>query len=256
MCDDDSTISGCSKTTFVLSLPAEQQFSYVPTACLSHPAHQRPEQVRCLARAVKLDVQEVTQLCPVQHPRAVRFLRRWACERLATLADEILVSRAAAALERWRREAAAMATAERKEAYLRYQGSSKLLFSLDKAYLRRLAKGWVRWGSFVEAERARERRALEQSAAITIQRAVRGLHARRLRAWLTIVAQDRQRHLAAVTLTRYAKGKVARMRYARVKAGIERVRAGELLRRVGRGMLGRTKAKRLREERARLKARE
>lgn len=201
-------------------------------------------------------MQEVTQLCPVQHPRAVRFLRRWACERLATLADEILVSRAAAALERWRRAAAAMAMAERKEAYLRYQGSSKLMFSLDKAYLRRLAKGWIQWGAFMEAERARERRALEQSAAITIQQAVRGFHARRLRAWLRIVAQDRQRHLAAVTLTRYAKGKVARMRYARVRAGIERLRAGELLRRVGRGMLGRMKAKRLREERARLKARE
>lgn len=211
--------------------------------------------MRCLARAVKLDVQEVTQLCPVQHPRAVRFLRRWACERLAILADEILVSRAAAALERWRRATATMAMAERKEAYLRYQGSSKLAFALDKAYLRRLAKGWIRWGAFVEAERARERRAVEHAAAVTVQRAVRGLQARRLRAWLRIVAQDRQRHLAAVTVTRYAKGKVARMRYARVKAGIERVRAGELLRRVGRGMLGRKKAKRLREERARLKAR-
>ncbi|CAM9548124.1 unnamed protein product [Ectocarpus fasciculatus] len=210
-------------------------------------------QVRCLARAVKLDVQEVTRLCPVQHPRAVRFLRRWACERLAILADEILVSRAAAALERWRRASAAIAMAERKEAYLRYQGSSKLLFSLDKAYLRRLAKGWVQWGAFVEAGRARERRVLECSAAILIQRAVRGFQARRLRAWLKMVAQDKQRHLAAVTITRYAKGKVARVRYARLKAGIERVRAGELLRRVGRGMIGRRKAKRLREERARWK---
>eukprot|EP00903_Cladosiphon_okamuranus_P016579 g15293.t1 len=194
-------------------------------------------QVRCLARAVKLDVQEVTQLCPVQHPRAVRFLRRWACERLATLADEILVSRVAAALERWRRAAAAMAMAMRKKAYLRYQGSSKLMFSLDKAYLRRLAKGWVQWGVFVEAERAREHRVLEQSAAVMIQRAVRGFHARRLRAWLTIVAQDRQRHLAAVTVTRYAKGKVARMRYARVKAGIERVAVS--LQKLYRGRAGR-----------------
>lgn len=210
--------------------------------------------MRYLAKAVKLDVQEVTRLCPVQHPRAVRFLRRWACERLAIIADEILVSRAAAALERWRRATDAMAMEERKDAYLRYQGSRKLMFAVDKAYLRRLAKGWVQWGAFVEAERATERRALEHAAAVTIQRAVRGFHARRLRAWLRIVAQDRQRHLAAVTLTRYAKGKVARMRYARVKAGIERVRAGELLRRVGRGMLGRKKATRLREERARLKA--
>ncbi|CAN0235104.1 unnamed protein product, partial [Scytosiphon promiscuus] len=211
-------------------------------------------QVRSLARAVKLDVQEVTRLCPVQHPRAVRFLRRWACERLATLADEILFSRAAAALERWRHAVAAAKTGERREAYLRYQGSNKLLFALDKAYLRRLARGWVRWGAFLEAERARQRRILEGLAAITIQRAVRGFQARRLRAWLTLVARDRQRHLAAVTLTRHAKGKVARMRYARVKAGIERVRAGELLRRVGCGMLGRKKAKRIRQERARLKA--
>lgn len=211
--------------------------------------------MRSLARAVKLDVQEVTRLCPVQHPRAVLFLRRWACERLAILADEILVSRAAAALERWSRAAAAMAKAERKEAYLRYQGSRRLLFAIDKAYLRRLAKGWVRWGAFVEAEREKQRRALENAAAITIQRAVRGFRARCLRAWLKIVALDRQRHLAAVTLTRYAKGKVARVRYARVKAGVERARAGELLGRAGRGMLGRRKAKRLREERARLKAR-
>lgn len=211
--------------------------------------------MRTLARAVKLDVQEVTRLCPVQHPRAVRFLRRWACERLATLADEILVSRAAAALERWRRAVAAAAMAERKDAYLRYQGANKLLFALEKAYLRRLAKGWIRWGGFVEAERARERRILENSAAITIQRSVRGFQARRLRAWLTLVAQDRQRHLAAVVLTRHARGKVARMRYARVKEGIERVRAGELLARVGCGMLGRKKARGVRQDRARLKVR-
>lgn len=129
------------------------------------------------------------------------------------------------------------------------------MFAIEKVYLRRLAKGWMHWGAFVYAERARERRALEHSAAITIQRAVRGFRARCLRSWLKLMAQDRERHLAAVTLTRYAKGKVARMRYAHIKAGIERVRAGELLRRVGRGMLGRKKATRLREERARLQAR-
>lgn len=213
------------------------------------------KKVRCLARAVKLDVQEVTRLCPVQHPRAVLFLRRWACERLAILADEILASRAAAALERWSRAAAAMARAERRGAYLRYQGSRRILLAVDRAYLRRLAKAWVRWGAFAEAARERERRALENSAAVTIQRAVRGFHARRLRAWLQVVALDRRRHLAAVTLTRYAKGKVARVRYARVRAGVERARAGELVGRVGRGMLGRKKARRLREERARLKAR-
>lgn len=230
----------------------QTEFKPAPVSCrLPHAL----AQVRCLARAVKLDVQEVTRLCPVQHPRAVRFLRRWACERLAILADEILVSRAAVALERWRRATAVMVMEERRGAYLRYQGSRKLVFAINQAYLRRLAKAWVQWGAFVRAERAGERRTLEHTAAITIQRAVRGFHARRLRAWLRIVAQDRQRHLAAATLTRYAKGKVARMRYARVKAGIERVRAGELLGRVGRGMLGRKKAARLREERARLKVR-
>lgn len=213
------------------------------------------DQVRCFASAVKADVQEVTRICPVQHPRAVRFLRRWACERFATLADEILISRVGAALERWRQAVDAMATAKRKQAYLRYQGTHKLLFTVNKAYLRRLAKVWIRWTALVEFERAEERRALEISAAITIQRGVRGLAARRLRAELTAVAENRRRHLAAVVITKCAKGKVARMRYWRLKTDVERVRASEMLRRVGRGMLGRMKAKRLRQERARLKAR-
>lgn len=104
-------------------------------------------------------------------------------------------------------------------------------------------------------ERAEERRALETSAVITIQRAVRGLSARRLRAWLKIVAQDRQRHEAAVAITVCAKGKVARMRYQRGRADVEKARAAGILRRVGRGMMGRKKAKLLREERARLQAR-
>lgn len=198
-------------------------------------------------------MQEVTRMCPVQHPRAVHFLRRWACERLAILAEEIIMSRAAAALERWRQAVVAVAMAERKEAYLRYQGSSKLSFALDKAYLRRLARGWIRWTSFVDSVRAEERRVLEISTAITIQRAVRGLAARRLRAKLKKLAQERQRHLASVTITRYAKGKVAMMRYGRLKAGVEEVRAAEMLRRVGRGMLDRKKARRLREDKARLK---
>lgn len=199
-------------------------------------------------------MQEVTRICPIQNPRAVRFLRRWACERLAALADEINISRTAAALDLWRRAAAAMSMAERKHAYFRYQGASKLLFSLRKAHLRRLAKGWLRWNSLVAFERGEERRALENSAAITIQRAVRGFSARRLRAWLKVVAQDRQRHEAAVAITVCAKGKVARMRYQRDRADAEKARAAGMLRRVGRGMMGRKKAKLLREERARLQA--
>lgn len=201
---------------------------------------------------MKADVQEVTRICPIQHPRAVRFLRRWACERLATLANEIIVSRAAASLERWRRATAFMAMQERKHAYLRYQGSSKLVFAIRKAIVRRMAKAWIRWVSLVQDERAEERRALEESAAITIQRAVRGFAARQLLSCLRIVAQDRRRYEAAVTITRYAKGKVARARYSQLRADIERVRAGEMLGRVGHGMLGRKEAKRLREERARL----
>lgn len=211
--------------------------------------------MRTLARAVKADVQDVTRICPVQHPRAVRFLRRWACERLATLADEILLSRAAAALERWRHVVAAMAMEERKDAYFRYQATRKLGLTIDKAYLRRLAKGWIRWASLVEIKRAEERRALEISTATTIQRLVRGWAARRLRARLKLIAQDRERHEAAVAITRYAKGKVARLRFGRLKGDVERVRAGEILRRVGRGMLGRKKATRLREDRARYKVR-
>lgn len=147
-----------------------------------------------------------------------------------------------------------MSMAERKHAYFRYQGASKLLFSLRKAHLRRLAKGWLRWNSLVAFERGEERRALENSAAITIQRAVRGFSARRLRAWLKVVAQDRQRHEAAVAITVCAKGKVARMRYQRDRADAEKARAAGMLRRVGRGMMGRKKAKLLREERARLQA--
>lgn len=212
-------------------------------------------QVRRLAQAVKEDVQEVTRICPIQNPRAVRFLRRWACERLATLADEINVSRTATALDRWHRAVAAMSMAERRQAYFRYQGTSKLLFSLKKARLRRLAKGWLRWNSLVAFERGEERRALEKFAAITIQRAVRGFSARRLRDWLKVVARDRQRHEAAVAITVCAKGKVARMRYQRFRADVEKARAAGILRRVGRGMMGRKKAKLLREERARLQAR-
>ncbi|CAM9318276.1 unnamed protein product, partial [Laminaria digitata] len=212
-------------------------------------------QVRRLAQAVKEDVQEVTRICPIQNPRAVRFLRRWACERLAALADEINTSRTATALDRWRKSTLAMSMAERKRAYFRYQGTNKLMFSLKKAQLRRLAKGWLRWNSLVAFERGEERRALENSAAITVQRAVRGFSARRLRAWLKVVAQDRQRHEAAVAITVCAKGKVARMRYQRVRADVEKARAAGILRRVGRGMMGRKKAKLLREERARLQAR-
>lgn len=202
---------------------------------------------------IKADVQDVTRICPVQHPRAVQFLRRWACERLATLADEILLSHGASAFERWREIASKMALVARRHAYLQYQGSRKMGFTLDKAYLRRLAKGWIRWIAHVEAERAEIRRVHEISAAVTVQTAFRGLAARQQRTRLAIAASDKQRHLAAVAITRCIKGKVARMRYGRLKSDVERVRASEMLRRVGRGMLGRRKARGLREERAKLK---
>lgn len=148
-----------------------------------------------------------------------------------------------------------MALVERKHAYLQYQGSRKMGFALDKAYLRRLAKGWIRWVALVEAGRAEECRMQEISAAVTVQTAFRGLAARRRRARLAVAASDKQRHFAAVAITRCVKGKVARMRYGRLKADVERVRASKMLRRVGRGMLGRRKARRLREERAKLKVR-
>lgn len=211
--------------------------------------------MRSLAQVVKADVQGVIRICPVQHPRAVQFLRRWACDRLATLADEILLSRAAAALERWRKTLSLMAMAERKHAYFRYQGSRKMAFALDKVYLRRLAKGWIRWVALVEAGRAEEHRGLEISAAVTVQTGFRGFAARRRRQRLAVAESDRLRFNAVVTITRCAKGKVARMRYARFRSDLQRTRASDMLRRVGRGTLGRRKVRRLREHRARLKAR-
>lgn len=211
--------------------------------------------MKFLANAVKADVQEVMRMCPVNHPRAVVFLRRWACERLAILADEILLSRAAAALDRWRRATTAIMMAERKHAYLQYQRSNMLAIALHQACLRRVAKGWIRWSDLVVDGRAAERHALELSAAVTVQTVFRGLAARKRRARLSLAARDRQIYLAAVVITRCIKGKVARIRYARLKADFDRVHASEMLRRVGRGMLGRRKARRLKEQQAKLKAR-
>lgn len=57
-----------------------------------------------------------------------------------------------------------------------------------------------------------------------------------------------------MAITVCAKGKVARMRYQRARADVEQARAARVLRRVGRGMMGRKKAKLLREKRARLQA--
>lgn len=202
---------------------------------------------------MKADVVDITRICHVQHPRAVRFLRRWACERLAILADEVLRSRAAAALKQWGRTVAAMIMSERKGAYLRYQGSKKMEFALEKALLRRLAKAWIRWTSLVKILREEEHRACENGAAIIVQRAVRGWIARRYLSCLKYETQERRRYHAATIITSCIKGKVARMRYERMKANIVRMRAVERIIRVGRGMLRRTRANRLCHDKARSK---
>lgn len=209
--------------------------------------------MKLLSNAVKDDVQQVIRICPVQNPRAVRFLRRCACQRLVILWEEIILSHGAVALERWRRAVVAIVIAERKTAYLKYQGSSMMAFTLNKMYVRRLAKAWIRWEDFVEYDRAAKRRALEEVSAVTVQTVFRGMMARQRRALLMIAAKEKQRRLAAAHITRCSRGKVARMRYARLKVDFERERAGEVLMRVGRGMLGRQRAQKLREERAQLK---
>ncbi|CAM9920981.1 unnamed protein product, partial [Discosporangium mesarthrocarpum] len=209
--------------------------------------------VRSLAGAVKEDVLVVARACPIRQPRARRFLQTWACERLGVLAAELSLSRLGAAMERWREATRAAARAERAEAYLRYQGSSRMGYAVERALLRRLARAWVTWRGLVERGRLRERAAEEEAAAVQVQRAWRGRAARLLRRHLADSAWRARREAAARTLTRHARGKVVRMRVGRLRADREELWAGELLGRVARGMLGRRKAQRKREENARLK---
>lgn len=146
-----------------------------------------------------------------------------------------------------------MIVSERKGAYLRYQGSKKMEFALEKALLRRLAKAWIRWTSLVERLREEEHRVRENDAAIIVQREVRRWITQRYLRCLKLEAQERRRYHAAATITRCIKGKVARIRYERMKVNYVRTRAAGRIIRVGRGMLGRTRANRLYHEKARLK---
>lgn len=169
------------------------------------------------------------------------------------MVDEILLSRAAAAFKQWGRVVAAMIKSERKGAYLRYQGSKKMEFALEKALLRRLAKAWIPWTSLVERLREAEHRIRGNAAAIVVQREVRGWIAQRYLSCLKLEDLERRRHHAAATITRCTKGKVARMRYKHTKANLVKIRAAGRIIRVGRGMLEKTKANRLYHEQARVK---
>lgn len=207
--------------------------------------HMSNVQVVSLASTIEADVQHVTRVCPVRYPRAVRFLRRCACQRLATLIQEVLLSHGAAAIERWRRTVAAMSMAERKAAYLKYQGSSKMKFALYKVCVRRLAKAWIDWGIVVTGIQTKKKHGLHVASARKLQTVYRCMAARRRRDELYFAAKKKRKMLAAAAIVRCIKGKLARIRYATMKATIQRERAGNVLRRVGHGMIGRRKAQRM-----------
>ncbi|CAM9885676.1 unnamed protein product [Choristocarpus tenellus] len=209
-------------------------------------------QVCSLSTAVKEDVLVVARACPVRQPRAQRFLQVWACERLAALVDEVMLSRRGGALDRWRETVCAMVRAERTEAYLRYQGVVKMVYVLDRSLLRHLAIAWVTWNKLVTRARALERQRLEEATAVELQRALRGYSARRLRRQLAEQVWVEQREQAATTITKHARGKIVRIQIGRQLADAARLRAAIALGRVARGMLGRRMAQRRRMERARL----
>ncbi|CAM9281310.1 unnamed protein product [Chrysoparadoxa australica] len=191
-------------------------------------------------------------MCPVNEPRARRFLKRWACERIYGAMSKIAHSYMATGFGRWKQAWEAERRQLKMKAYLRYQGASKINYVLNEIYLSRLASGWSRWWELLVQLKAEERLDLETHYACVLQRAYRGHAARSHAKRLARVVQETRRQKAATIITKYARGKATRLRIGKLRQEMLEDNAARLLTRVARGHNGRKIAR----EKCREKARE
>lgn len=147
---------------------------------LQEGLEQAMEVMRAYSSAIKEDVLMVREICPINNPRARRFLKQWGAEKLCRVLEDLMFSLVVVAFERWRQKVQFERKLERISSYLKFQSSQRIRRVFEAWVQRHMLGAWVKWRRMVKAQKEYERNTLELRSAMRIQRLFRG-HAARMR---------------------------------------------------------------------------
>lgn len=184
--------------------------------------------VDALADAVHADavaVRELGMATLSRHPRALRFLRGVAFERLFEVVGTLRASRLGASWVRWVRHAKAARKAEKRAAFARYQGGRRLALGLRGWVYGCLGRAWAHWYDHTVAIRNAEIAAREYLAALQIQNAWRYRKSRMLLAHLKRLKRMALEQKSSKLLQRMERGRAGRARAAAARSARARQRA-------------------------------
>lgn len=181
--------------------------------------------MRAYSGAIKDDVMTIKQLCGITHPRAKRFLKQWAAEKLARIMEDLMFSAVVISWERWKQKVQLQKKMERISAYLKFQSSQRLKNVFEGWVHRHMAGAFLTWKRLVQGQKDAERKILEIKNAKVLQRVFRGYKSRKRVAQLKIQHQAAKEKAAVTKIQAFARGYIVRCNLPNILREAERRRA-------------------------------
>ncbi|TMW64877.1 hypothetical protein Poli38472_009044 [Pythium oligandrum] len=183
---------------------------------------------------VREDVHWVQQNCPVRSLKAQIYCHRWGMEKVQQLFSRLQSQTISRAYQKWKAFLMYERNKLKANLFLKCKGSQKMTEIMNKWKRKTLRRRFTKWKIECEIEARNE----VQSAAIEIQRVMRGKLARLWR-W------REKRRLAATTIQALVRGHLARCTCARMRRDKLEHEAACILQRCYRGYNGKRVAKAL-----------
>jgi len=166
--------------------------------------------------AIKEDVISIKELCPITNPRARKFLKQWAAEKLFRICEDLMFSLVLVSWERWKQRVMLAKRLERMAVYMKFQSSLRLKRFFENWVKRHIAGAWMTWMQLVHEQKRQERSILELKSLKTIQRVYRGHKGRRRVDGVRKQKRAIEERKAAVKMQAFVRGCMTRKKLVEI----------------------------------------
>lgn len=183
---------------------------------LKSELQQAIEVMQSYSSAIKDDVLSIKKICPITNPRAKRFLKQWAAEKLGRILEDLMFSVVLVSWERWKQRVQLEKKMERITAYMKFQSSLRIKRVFETWAVRHLAGAWMNWKKVVLFYKKVERVALEVKNVKILQRVYRGHRGRQRVAAIRRQKRAVYERKAAVRMQAFVRGCMTRKKLVEI----------------------------------------
>ena len=166
--------------------------------------------------AIKEDVMSIKKICPITNPRACKFLKQWAAEKLFRICEDLMFSLVLVSWERWKQRVQLAKKLERISVYMKFQSSLRLKRVFEAWVRRHMAGAWMTWRRVINEQKKQEQLVIELKGLKIIQRVYRGHKARRRVEGIKKQKRAIQERQAAIKLQAFVRGCMIRKKLVEI----------------------------------------